>query len=270
MAPAPSSFNATARKHFDLYDGMDDTFMGGANFSHGLHDNFGKGWKGPYDDYDHDKWLADWKRRQWWDTAKEKGMHSLTIVAGAVLAIFLLQLLQPFYFDLKAWWHKRKAAARYKRIKKDAAELDEQDMSGGEEDVRAYYYAPALTTLTHANLSQVPFMEVLSSTFSSDKYVDCAVDLGDGKPPRTCPAFVGDLDRISELPFKLQEACKRSGDNELAALSLVDLYLKGRVMLQYVSKAGELKIIGKASETSPAMLLAAKGFRVTVLPPTTR
>ena len=42
-------------------------------------------------------------------------------------------------------------------------------------------------------------MEVLSSTFSSDKYVDCAVDLGDGKPPRTCPAFVGDLDRISEV-----------------------------------------------------------------------
>ena len=186
-------------------------------------------------------------------------MHSLTIVAGAVLAIFLLQLLQPFYFDLKAWWHKRKAAARYKRIKKDAAELDEQDMSGGEEDVRAYF-----TMLLHSRRSRMQTFRRFPLWRSSrppspltSTSIAPSTSATASRHARA-PAFVGDLDRISELPFKLQEACKRSGDNELAALSLVDLYLKGRVMLQYVSKAGELKIIGKASETSPAMLLAAR------------
>ena len=58
---------------------------------------------------------------------------------------------------------------------------------------------------------------------------------------------------------------------ELAALSLVDLYLNQRAKLEYVdARTGEHRIVGKASETSPSMLLAAKAFRITILAQTTR
>ena len=113
-------------------------------------------------------------------------------------------------------------------------------------------------------------LEVVTGTFTSDRSVECVVDLADGKPSRKVEAFVGDLEKISELPFMLTDSFRRSGDLELASMSLVDMYLKDRVKLEYITPKGETKTVGKASETTPAALLSATGFRVTVLPPTTR
>ena len=104
--------------------------------------------------------------------------------------------------------------------------------------------------------------------------------------------------RTSELIFKCQEALRRSGDLGLAAVSLVDLCarhtprprprraaectprvracrrvadLKDRVRMQYASGVtGELRDVGKANETTPEMIRAAKSLKLAILPPTTR
>ena len=152
----------------------------------------------------------------------------------------------------------RPSRAQYKRVKKHegltpADESGPDTMSGGEDE-------------------EIGLLEVVTSSFTSDASVPCVVDLGDGKATRTCEAYVGTLEKVSELPFMLTEACRASGDPELGALSLVDLYLKDRIKLEYTSGSGkgEVKKVGKFGETTPDMLLKAKGFRVTVLAQTTR
>ena len=48
-------------------------------------------------------------------------------------------------------------------------------------------------------------------------------------------------------------------------LSLVDLYLKGAVRLQYTNEKDETCDISKAAQTTPAMLHRAKSFSVTIV-----
>ena len=52
----------------------------------------------------------------------------------------------------------------------------------------------------------------------------------------------------------------------LGTVHIIDMHLKGRVRLEYVSGVtGALTLVGRADTTTPEMLLAAKSFRVTVL-----
>lgn len=208
--------------------------------------------------FDDDSWNGfgyDWKRR--W---MERASHALTIVAVLIIAAWVLQFITYRKYDVMEWIRRRRMAAKYKRVKKHEglATADEgpDTMSGGES----------------GGEEDIGLLEVVASSFSADESVPCTVDLGDGKPAKTCEAYVGTLEKVSELPFMLSEACRRSGDPELGAFSLVDLYLKDRIKLEYVSGAGngETKRVGKYGETTPSMLLKAKSFKVTVLQPTTR
>ena len=78
---------------------------------------------------------------------------------------------------------------------------------------------------------------------------------------------VGTLKEVSELPFILQNACRNSGVGELAALSLVDLWIQDRARLQFVLKKAT-KTVGP--DTTPSMLRRASSFKVTILPPKSR
>ena len=75
---------------------------------------------------------------------------------------------------------------------------------------------------------------------------------------------------LMRRPFFLQEACKYSGVGEVAALSLVDAWLKERATISLVLPgAGQsARVVGKG--TSPADVRRAKSFKVTVLPQATR
>lgn len=229
----------------------------------------------------------DWKHR-WMDRA----YHALTIICILIIASWVLQFIMYRKHDVLEWIKRRRMAAKvparahvtcglrrlppipvtdrvrscpvlpqYKRVKKHeglapADEAGPDTMSGGES----------------GGEEEIGLLEIVTSSFTSDASVPCVVDLGDGKATRTCEAYVGTLEKVSELPFMLTEACRASGDPELGALSLVDLYLKDRIKLEYTSGSGngDVKKVGKYGETTPDMLLKAKGFRVTVLAQTTR
>ena len=193
----------------------------------------------------------------WWDEFKFDMKYRtketvMKYLANGLLVLLvsycLLTLFRPYGADIVAFWRRRRMAAKYKRVKKNESDAE---LSASEEEIGLF--------------------EVVASSLTADKYLDCVVDLGDAKPARTCSVDVADLERTSELVFKIADGLKASGDIELAAVSLVDLYLKDRVRLEYVAaKGGDTKLVGKANVTTPDMLRNAKSFRVTVLPQTTR
>ena len=216
-----------------------------------------------FDGFNPDRWSAkSWalKPRSWssWIDdvkfdlkyrTKETLAHYLGNVLIVLLVMYcLISLVRPYGADVSAFWRRRRMAAKYKRVKKSESEADA--MSASEEEVGLF--------------------EMVASSLTADKYLDCVVDLGDAKPARTCSVDVADLEKTSELVFKLADGLKASGDVELGAVSLVDLYLKDRVRLEYTASSGETKLVGKASVTTPDMLRNAKSFRVTILPQATR
>lgn len=168
-----------------------------------------------------------------------------------LILIILFLVVSSFRFrkDLvQNWWRRRKAAARYKRAKKqDGGDYLEAADSSTEDDPSVW--------------------ETFCQSFTKDKGVECMVDLGDGKTQKI-DAQVGQLEKVSELPFMLQEACRYSGNGQLAALSLVDLWLRDRARLQFTDASGAVQTVDK--ETTPSMLRRAKGFKVTILPQATR
>ena len=216
------------------------------NFNYN-HKDLGKGYD---DDF---KWdgggYNSWNQPRWQEYVS-KGLNGILIV---FIAIFVLNTIFYRKHDVMMWWRRRRLAAKYKRVKADAAGPDTAaELSGAEDD-------------------DLGMLEVVTASFTADKSVECVVDLGDGKGTHTCDAYdMEKLEKISELPFILADACRRSGNVELGAISLVDLYLKDRLRMQFTSAAGELKTVGKANTTTPAMIRAAKGFRVTILAQTTR
>jgi hypothetical protein len=171
------------------------------------------------------------------------------VILGVFIAYLLVSTIQYRKHDVISYWRRRIMAAKYKRVKKSAAGSD-GELSGGEEDV--------------------PFLEVVTSTFTADKSCECAINLGEGKAARVCQVYVQDIEKTSELVFLISEGFRRSGDVELSSISLVELFFKDRVKMEYVAFSGDLKEVGKAAVTTPEMLRAAKSFRVTILPPTTR
>jgi len=155
------------------------------------------------------------------------------------LVVFLPQLLGPCWQDLKNLWQRRVQAARYRKVGGTA------EMANAEEDVG--------------------FFDIVSSSLTAGPVVECVIDLNDGKEPRKCEACVAELEKISELPFVLTDACKASADPSLNSLSLVDLFLRGALEMQFQPKEGApLVDVKSAKETTPAQLRAATGFRVTV------
>ena len=114
------------------------------------------------------------------------------------------------------------------------------------------------------------FYETLTQgLLSRETRVECVVDTGSNAvKPFTIDAHVSTLEKVSELPFLLQASCQRSGVGELAALSLVDLWLHDRARIQLTEPSGMQREVGKG--TTPAMCRRAKGFHVTILPPSTR
>jgi hypothetical protein len=171
------------------------------------------------------------------------------------IVLFLIASFVNLHLDsLKAFWRRRKTAARYKRSKKtdveaSAAGLDNAELSGAEDDEPTFY-------------------ETLTATFTSDKRAECVVDLGSGSKTHTIDAYVSTLEKVSELPFLLQENCKRSGVGELAALSLVDLWIHERAQIILTDASGKTLEVGR--ETTPSQVRRAKTFRVNILPPPTR
>ena len=102
-----------------------------------------------------------------------------------------------------------------------------------------------------------------------DTHVKCTVELGDGGRSHTIDANVSKLEKVSELPFYLQDACRYSGIGEVAALSLVDLWLKERALIHLVPAGGAAsRLVGKGS--TPQDVRRAKAFKIVILPPTTR
>jgi len=240
---------AGAKNPLPFHGGHDfgDGDFGGKLGNYG--DDFGNSkfndWRGGgFDSYGY-----DWKQR--WAHYVSNGLTGILIV---FVAIFVLNTIAYRKHDVIMWWRRRRLAAKYKRVKADAAGPDTAaELSGAEDD------------------EDLGMLEIVTSSFTADKSVECVVDLGDGKGTHTCDAYdMEKLEKLSELPFVLAESCRRSGDVELAAVSLVDLYLKDRLRLEYTSASGEVKAVGKHGTTTPAMIRAAKSFRVTVLAPTTR
>ena len=165
-------------------------------------------------------------------------------VLVAVLVAFCAQaLLEPLIHDMKEAWRRHVRAVKYGRIGTRTAAAE---MACAEED-------------------EAGLLEVAMGAFTKRKTVVCVVDLGDGKEPRSCDAYVGSLEKISQLPSVLTDACRGSSDAELSSLNLVDKYLRGAVTLQYTSADGVLTNVGKFGQTTPEMLLAATGFRVTLV-----
>ena len=182
------------------------------------------------------------------DTSTGQLLVDLALVAlGLILAVSCLRLHLE---GIRSWWRRRVAAARYKRAKKEDG-ADDLDASHDDDDV-----APT-------------FVQTLLASFTRDTQVPCTIDLGSGAKAVTIDACVASLERVSELPFLLQHACRFSGLAELAALSLVDLWLQRRATIHLVpAKGGPEREVGKGVE--PQDVRRAKSFRVTVLPPSTR
>jgi len=207
----------------------------------------------PGTDYNSDYEYPDF-RPKWYELTNERKrtlLNALTIVLVAFLIISFIR----FHLDgVKNWWRRRVAAARYKRHKKDdTSELetahDDAYMSGAEDEPSIF--------------------ETLKASLTRDVTASCTIDLGTGGATHTIDASVGKLEKVSELPFFLQEACRFSGVGELAALSLVDLWLKHRALIEVVPAGG-----GSPAEvgpgTTPLAVRRAKSFRVTILPQSTR
>lgn len=170
-----------------------------------------------------------------------------------VLVLMLVWSFIRFHQDgVKNWWGRRRAAARYKRAKKDDSLADAAEagdnLSGAEEEPT--------------------FMETLKASFTKDRSSKCTVDLGSGAKTVTMDAQLGTLEKVSELPFLLQQACRYSGNGELAALSLVDLWLHDRARIQLTQPNGNSHVVG--TQTTPIMIRRARSFRITILPQTTR
>jgi len=176
-----------------------------------------------------------------------------------VWTVLILLAVAPYlrfgWDNIQTWWKRRKAATRYKRMKKadvggemEMAAADDAESDPGDEP---------------------SFFEVLCASVTSDKTVTCTiVDQCYDSKPRKIDVAAGSLEKVTELPFLLQEACRGSGIGELAALSLVDLWLKQRAQLQYTSASGANVLFDKT--TTVTQLRRAKSFRVTILPPNQR
>ena len=209
------------------------------NFSHAGDYAYGDGSAGFDDTLWSDEDESLWDRFGTWFRPE--------VLLAFVVFVCLVQAIHYRLPDIKACWRRRAAAAKYKRIKQgpEGAELAAAD----EEDLGV--------------------LEVLTASLAGDETVGVEVDLGDGTV-RKCNAYISHIEKISELPFILNDACKHSSDGELQALSLVDLYLASRLKLQYVAASGSTMDVGKFGTTTPAMLLGARSFKVFVLPQTTR
>lgn len=110
------------------------------------------------------------------------------------------------------------------------------------------------------------FLEVVTSSLTSGPVVECVVDLGDATEPRKCDVCVAELEKLSELPFVLTDGCKASGDAALIGLSIVDLFIRRTVQIEYMPPGREaFREVGDAKTTTPAQLRAATAFRVTVM-----
>ena len=201
--------------------------------------------------YDDDVPYYDSFKPKWYELTYERKHFILNVITAALL-LFLAVSCFRFHLDgIKNWWRRRVAAAQYKKMKKD----DNDKERGDPED------APAPT-----------FLETLRATFTRDATRPCVVDIG--YTTHTIDVSCSALQKVSELPFILQEACRYSGVGEVAALSLVDLWLKERAIVQYVPLNGNGPVeVGKgavAQGITPAEVRKAKSYKVTILPQTTR
>jgi hypothetical protein len=199
-------------------------------------------------DYSNDDYL--YGDEPWYKRLLRKHGWILNYITG-VLLVFLFWSFVQFHKDpVKNWWGRRVAAARYKRAKKDdSIEQAGEDPTAGSED-------------------EPTFFETLKLAFTKDPTTKCVVE-GVGGKAITMDVRIGSLQKVSELPFLLQEGCRYSGNGELAALSLVDLWLKDRAQISFTLPNGQQQAVGKAT-TTPAMVRKAKTFKVIILPQTTR
>ena len=149
------------------------------------------------------------------------------------------------------FWRRRKAAARYKRHKKDDAisAATEEGEGGGEEEPTFY--------------------ETLTAALTRDARVEATIDATSvGGKSHTIDAHVSTLEKVSELPFLLQESCRYSGVGELAAISLVDQWLHDRARITFTDTSGRSTEVGRG--VTPGAIRKAKAFKVVLLPQTTR
>ena len=190
--------------------------------------------------------------------AADKAQRIFDVIL-VVLVLYLILHFYRFHKDgVQNWWRRRVAAARYKKMKKH--DTEEGESVELEPTVEGHLSGPE---------DEPTFMETLKLTLTRDKTVPCTIDLGGNAfKPQTIDANVGKLEKVSELPFFLQEACRSSGHGELAALSLVDLWLKERAVIELIQPDGRTKAAGKGCTPSEAR--RAKGFKVTILPQSTR
>ena len=239
------------------YDGTNSTHDYGPGFGYGVgfskHFNYTQFVRDQNirDDQDFSNFYGDDdepSKKSWWpwssshndsydyfDERDKKADFVWYLLAG-ILLLIVLQFLLPCWHDCREKLARRKRAAHYRKVGASA------ELATAEEDVG-----------------------ILEAAFFRDEGVECFIDLSDGTSTRTCEAYVGELEKISELPFILTEACKASSNPALQSVSIVDLFLKGGVKLQYTNESDVLMDIGKAGQTTPAQLRAAKSFRVTVL-----
>ena len=174
-------------------------------------------------------------------------------ILTAVLVLFLILSIVRFHWDgILAFWRRRKAAARYKRNKKDdglsVAQEDGGDDAGEEE--------PTL-------------METIKAVLMRDERAQCTIDSTSvGGRSYTIDAHVSTLEKVSELPFLLQESCRYSGVHELKAISLVDQWLHDRARITLTDAAGKQHEVGR--NVTPGMIRRARSFRVVLLPQNTR
>ena len=183
-------------------------------------------------------------------SSEDTGQLLVDLVLIACVLFLVVSCVRFNLEGMRSWWRRRVAAARYKRAKKEDS-ADDLDASHDDDDVTP------------------TFVQTLLASFTRDTQVPCTIDLGSGAKAVTIDACVASLERVSELPFLLQHACRFSGLSELAALSLVDLWLQRRATIHLVpANGGPEREVGKGVE--PYDVRRAKSFRVTVLPPSTR
>ena len=188
----------------------------------------------------------------------ETAQRVFDVILVLCVLFLILSFLRFHKQPVQDWWRRRVAAARYKKMKKHDTEEGDSAVDALEPSAEA-----------SGPEDEPTFMETLKLTLTRDKMVPCTIDLGGHAfKPQTIDASVGKLEKVSELPFFLQDACRSSGHGELAALSLVDLWLKERAVIELVQGEGRTKAAGKGC--TPAEVRRAKGFKVTILPQSTR
>jgi len=219
--------------HFDMYG--EGGLAGVGNYDH-----FNHGDDGTAPDYMNDDYYFN--DEPFYKRMLRKHGWALNYVTYVLIVFLVWSFLRFHQEGVKNWWTRRRAAARYKNAKKDDEAAEDTD--GPEPS----------------------FMETLKATFTKDKSSKCTVDTG--VKVHTMDAQLGTLERVSELPFLLQQACRYSGNGELAALSLVDFWLHDRARIQLTSADGQSHEVGK--HTTPPMIRRARSFRITILPQTTR